>query len=366
MMNRRDLLLTPAALAANTAATAFATPVSPETPSQSLTQTTEKPTAKLTFLLNSGPSGANSWFYVAQDRGFFHDEGLDITLIPGRGAYTAAPRQFAEGFDLAYGDINSLVEVAASNPGRAPIGVYMMFSATPAVIGVDAKGPIAAPRDLPKRRLSAHPTDVALALWPVYARANGLDPRDIRLKPSNDSMQKLISAMLAGRTDGVFGYFTTQIAAAQTASSNPAGGDATSALRFLRFDESLPDFYGSAVMASQTLVSERPGLVARAVNAINAGLVATIADPEAAIATVLKRAPGARRDIEMARLQSTLAREMAHPEGKIIGIGDVDDARLARSITQLAAAKALPTVPPVPTIFRRHFLPPLADRPVRV
>lgn len=365
LIHRRDLLLAPAALALTNAATAFATPVTPGTPPGSLTQTTgnatESPPEKLKILLNSGPSGANAWFFVAEERGFFRDEGLDITFIPGRGAYTAAPRLFAEGFEMAYGDINALTEVAASNPGRAPVGVYMMFNATPAVIGVDAKGPIATAKDLPNRRLSAHPTDVALGLWPAFAAANGLDPRNIRLKPSDDSMQKLISAMLAGKTDGVFGYFTTQTAGVMAANLDP-----TTVLRFLRFDESLPDFYGSAVMASQALVTERPGLVARAVAAINAGVVATISDPEAAIDIVLKRAPEARRDVEMARLQGTLAREMAHPDGKTIGIGDADDARLTRSIAQLSRAKTLPTTPPLRAIFRRDFLPPLAERPVRV
>jgi NitT/TauT family transport system substrate-binding protein len=56
---------------------------------------------------------------------------------------------------------------------------------------------------------------------------------------------------------------------------------------------------------------------------------------------------------------------MAHPEGRTIGVGDADDARLTRSIAQLSKAKALPTTPPVRAVFRRDFLPPLAERPVR-
>lgn len=356
-LHRRQLLLAPAALALARATAALATPVTPETAPEAA----PKPAETLRFLLNSGPSGANAWFFVAEERGFFREEGLDIRFTDGRGAYTAAPRQFAEGFDLSYGDINALIEVAASHPGKAPIGVYMMFSQTPAVIGTGAKGAIRTPQDLPGRRLSAHASDVALGLWPVYAANNGLDPASIRPIIVDASPAKLVSAMLAGESDGIFGYFTTLTAAAMTNNLPPA-----EVLRFLRFDESLPDFYGSAVMASEKLVTDRPGVVARAVNAINKGVIATIADPDAAIATVMKRAPDLRRDVEMERLKGTLAREMAHPEGKTIGIGDADDARLARSIAQLSRSKALPTTPPLRTIFRRDFLPPLAERPVRV
>lgn len=343
--DRRTLLLSAAAL--SLAGTARAEP--------------EKPPETLRFLLNSGPSGANAWFFVAEDRGFFRDEGLDIRFTDGRGAYTAAPRQFAEGFDLAYGDINALIEVAAANPGKAPIGVYMMFNQTPAVIGVNAAGPIKAPRDLPGHRFNAHASDVALSLWPAYAAATGVEPGSIRPKIVDLSPAGMVAGMVDAKSDGIFGYFTTLTAAAMTNNLDPA-----KVLRFLRFDESLPDFYGSAVMASESLVSERPGLVARAVAAINRGVIATIADPEAAIDAVLKRAPKARRDVELVRLQGTLAREMAHPEGKTIGIGDADDGRLGRSIAQLSKAKALPTTPPLRTIFRRDFLPPLDERPVRV
>jgi NitT/TauT family transport system substrate-binding protein len=354
IIHRRDLLLAPAALALSRAATAAATPVVTDPPPVN-------PTAKLKFLLNSGPSGANAWFYVAQDRGFFRDEGLEIALVPGRGAYTAAPRQFAEGFDLAYGDINALTEIASRHLGQTAVGVYMMFNQTPAVIGVAPNGPIKTPADLPHRRFVSHATDVALALWPVYAAANGLSPASIRPTLSDAPPAGLVTQLLNGKSDGVFGYFTTLTAAEMTLNKDPAA-----TLRFLRFDESLPDFYGSAVMASQALVTEHPGLVARAVSAINQGVIATIGDPEAAIETVLKYAPDARRDVELTRLKGTLAREMAHPEGKVIGFGDAEDGRLGRSIAQLAKAKSLPTTPPVRAIFRRDFLPPLEERPIRV
>lgn len=353
-LSRRDLLILPPALALAHAGSALAQ-------AETAAEPTDKPPETLRFLLNSGPSGANAWFFVAQDRGFFRDEGLDIRFTDGRGAYTAAPRQFAEGFDLGYGDINSLIEVAAVHPGQAPIGVYMMFSQTPAVIGVNAKGPIKAPQDLAGRRFSAHASDVALSLWPPYAAATGVSPASIKPQIADVSPAKLVSAMLDGQSDGIFGYFTTLTAAAMTNNLDPA-----KVLRFLRFDEALPDFYGSAVMASQALVTERPGVVARAVAAINRGVIATIADPDAAIAAVLKRAPDARRDVELVRLQGTLAREMAHPEGKTIGIGDADDGRLGRSIAILAKTKGLPTTPPLRAIFRRDFLPPLDERPIRV
>ena len=44
----------------------------------------------------------------------------------------------------------------------------------------------------------------------------------------------------------------------------------------------------------------------------------------------------------MRRLQGTLAIEMAHPEGKRIGIGDMDDARLRGTYATLLSEEGVP------------------------
>jgi NitT/TauT family transport system substrate-binding protein len=87
-----------------------------------------------------------------------------------------------------------------------------------------------------------------------------------------------------------------------------------------------------------------------------------VADVDAAIDAVARRDPAIDRIANRARLAGTLALEMAHPEGARLGIGDVDDARLARAIDLIVAAKRLPRRPAVDEIFTRRFLPPLEAR----
>jgi NitT/TauT family transport system substrate-binding protein len=54
---------------------------------------------------------------------------------------------------------------------------------------------------------------------------------------------------------------------------------------------------------------------------------------------------------------------MNHPEIAKIGLGNVDEARLKRSIDILVEASALPRTPKVDEIFTPAFLPPAADLP---
>ena len=311
------------------------------------------------MVLNSGYSGVNSWFVIAQDKGYLRDEGIEIDFTAGRGAYTAAPRIAAEGFDLGYGDINALIELPANDaaPGKAPTGVYMMFNQSPSVVGVAADGPIRAPRDLVGKRIAAHPTDVALGTFPPYARAAGIDPATITVLPSDASMTDLVTDMLAGKSDGVFGYFTTQTAAALT-----AGLDPSARLRFLRYDAVLPDFYGSAVMASAEMMKSHRDDLKRILRAFNRGVIDAARDPAAAVEAAMRRDAGLRREVEMSRLVETLRHEMNHPERGRLGIGDVSDARLSRAVAAMVKTKSLPRTPSTGSIFTRAFLPPREAR----
>ena len=90
------------------------------------------------MLLNTGFSSPQGWLWLALARGYLAAEGIELELTPGAGAFTAAPRSVDGNFDLAYGDVNALIEVCARRPEAAPRGVYMMFNASPSCVLVAA------------------------------------------------------------------------------------------------------------------------------------------------------------------------------------------------------------------------------------
>jgi NitT/TauT family transport system substrate-binding protein len=68
------------------------------------------------MLLNTGFSSPQAWLWLAMARGYLAAEGIALDLTPGAGAYTAAQRMVDGPFDLAYGDVNALIEVCARRP----------------------------------------------------------------------------------------------------------------------------------------------------------------------------------------------------------------------------------------------------------
>ncbi len=308
-------------------------------------------------LLNSNFSGPQAFFFLAQDRGYLKAAGLDVDYVEGDGAAAIVPRVGAEGFDFGYGDLNALVPLVAKSVKDAPIAVYVTFNTTPLTIAVDASGPVKTPKDLEGRIVAGHPVDAALEVFPEFAAATGIDATRVTVQRSPASMRSLVEDMLAGKSAGVFGFVNTIIA-----SVAPAGIDGRTRLRFLEYRHHTPDLYGNALLVSRAVLAERPDDVTAFVRAVNHGLADTVANLDAAIDSVAARDPKVRKDVDKPRLAGTLAMEMAHPDGARLGIGDVDDGRLARGIALIARSRGLPRVPRADEIFTRACLPPMAER----
>ena len=317
-------------------------------------------TPTLRMLLNSGYSSVNAWFCLAEDRGYLQEAGLRLTFTDGQGAYTAAGRTAAEGFDIGYGDVNALVEQAAASNAKAPVAVYLMFNRSPSVVAVPADSPISAPRDFAGKHFRGHATDVALQTFPALAAKVGLDPATVRISSNEDGMGAVVQSMLSGETDGTFGYESTITAALIT------GNVPVNRVRFFFYRDLVPELYGSALMVAKRLVADRPALVAGLVRAVNRGVRDTVADPAAALAALKKRVPKAVDAAERARLDLTLKGEMGHAEGATLGIGAINPQRFAAGMHLLCETKHLARVPAVAEVFDDGFPVPAHERITRL
>jgi len=311
------------------------------------------------LLLNTSLSGPVSFFLLAEDRGYLREEGIDIAFSPGEGAAAIIPQVKAGNFDVGYGDISALIErIARSAPNEGPVAIWTTFNSVPFTIAVPADSPIRSPKDFEGKTISGHPVDAALITFDMFARANGVDASKVKVVESPDAMGNQVADMLKGKgAQGVFGFVNTIIA-----SVAPLGIDGRKELRFLNYADHLPDMYGNTLFVTRELYSANPRALSGMVRAFNRALSDTAKDPNLAIEALAKREPSIRRDVNLTRLVGTLKSEMAHPEGKRIGVGDMDDARLGRLIALIVETKKLPRTPSLREVFDRSFLPPDQER----
>lgn len=312
---------------------------------------------KIRLLMNSALSGPHAFFCLAHERGYFAEAGLDVEFVPGDGAASVVPRIPQEGFDGGYGDLNALIKLAALRPDNCPVAVHVAFNQTPLTVGVRRESSIHSPKDLEGRVIGGHPIDAAIEAFPAYAMVAGVDESRVSILRSNASMATLAEDVLNGHADGVFGFVHTIIAA--LAGKNI---DGRAGLRFLEYRDVVPELYGNALMLTPAFLQQHPDAARALVAALNRGIIETLADPQAALEATRKRSPKFAQHVDGPRLMGTLNVEMAHPEGERIGIGDVDDGRLQRSIDLLVESCRLPRTPRPEDVFTRAYLPPLEQR----
>jgi len=314
---------------------------------------------KIKLVLNWKYEGPQGMFFLAQDRGYFKQAGLDVTFDQGNGSGAAVPQVANGAYDMGFGDINALIELAAKKPDDAPIGVFMLYNRPPFTVAVKADSPIKTPADFVGRKLGGAANDGALKLFPALCATAKIDCSKVEIVNMQPSLREQM--LMQGQVDGVFGYVTTIRFSARL-----IGVDPDKDLRFIKFGDYGMDLYSNAIIVSRKFAKEHPEAVKGFLAALNHGIKDAMADRQAAIDAVAAREPLIKPAIERARLDATLADEMTHPEIARIGIGDISDDRMAKAIDILVQAKELPRTPTVAEIFDRSFLPPASERPTAI
>jgi NitT/TauT family transport system substrate-binding protein len=313
---------------------------------------------KIKLVLNWKYQGPQGMFFVAQDKGYYKDEGLEVTLDQGNGSGAGVPLVANGTYDAAFGDINALIELAAKKPDDAPIAVYVMFNQPPFTVAVKADSPIKSPKDFEGKTLGGAANDGALKLFPALCKLAKIDCTKVNITNMQPNLREQM--LMQGQVDGVFGFVNTIRFSAKLM------GVQDGQLRYINYGDYGMDLYSNAIIVSRKLVKENPKAVEGLVRAINKGLIDSLKDIDASVAAVAKREPLIKVPVEKERFIATLQEEMNHPEIKTIGIGNVSMERLKKSIDILVDANNLPRTPAVDEIFTAKFLPPAGDLPKKL
>jgi NitT/TauT family transport system substrate-binding protein len=308
---------------------------------------------KLKMVLNWKYQGPQGMFFVADDKGYFKAEGIEMTIDQGNGSGAGVPLVANGTYDVAFGDINALIELAAKKPEDAPIAVYVMFNQPPFTVAVKADGPIKTPKDFEGKTLGGAANDGALKLFPALCKITKIDCTKVNITNMQPNLREQM--LMQGQVDGVFGYVNTIRFSAKLI------GIKDDQIRYINYGDYGMDLYSNAIIVSKKLVKENPKVVAGLVRAINKGLLDSLKDIDMSVAAVAKREPLIKVPVEHERFVQTLKDEMNHPEIAKIGLGNVDPVRLKKSIDILVDANNLPRTPTVAEIFTPEFLPPPAD-----
>jgi NitT/TauT family transport system substrate-binding protein len=306
------------------------------------------------FALDWKFEGPAAPYFVAIDKGYYKAEGLNVTVDTGPGSVAGIARVAAGTYPIGFFDINSLVKFQDQNPDKKVQAVLMVYDKPPFAIATTTKTGIAKPKDLEGKILGAPAADGAFAQWKAFVKENGIDESKVKIENIGFPVRE---PMLAeGKVQAITGFsFSMHYNLMQT------GLTPADIKTLLMADYGLV-LYGNAIMVNPDYAKAHPKVVAGFVRATIKGVLDTIKDPDAAIKSVMKRNDTGDEKIELDRLKMSLRDNFITPWVKANGFGDVDMARLAKSIDQIALTYDFKNRPKPEDIFTNQYLPPAAER----
>jgi NitT/TauT family transport system substrate-binding protein len=309
------------------------------------------------FALDWRFEGPAAPYLVAIDKGYYKQEGLNVTIDPGSGSVEGINRVASGAYDVGFCDINLLVKYR-DNPRNLPVKMVMMVYDTPAfsIITLKKNG-IAKPKDLEGRILGAPAGDGAWAQWPIFVQANQIDAGKVKVENIGFPVREPMLAQ--GKVDAITGFWFSSYM------NLKATGIAPSDIVVLHMRDWGLDLYGNGIVANPDFMRFSPKAVAGFVRGTIRGIQETLRDPDAAIESVMKRNPIAKRDVELERLKLSLERNFVTPDVRKNGLGAVDTKRLERSIDQIGLTFQYTHKPKASDIFTAQYLPSKEHRLVK-
>jgi len=280
----------------------------------------------ITFITDFGFNGRHAYYYVALDRGYYRQAGLDVSFVRGNGSTDAIRKVGVGAAQLGFADAGSLV-LARANDGVPVRMVAVIYAAPPHAIYATEDGGIRKPQDLMGRRVADSAGSANAVLFGAYAKAAGFDPSRVTWQVADSAA---LPALLAtGRAEAV-GQFTV---------GEPLLAAAVAPKKLVRLayrDVGL-DYYGNGIIASEQLIAKEPEMVRRFVAATLHGMADAFADPRMAGQTIARYQQQIKPEIGAAEIEQV--RGLAIEAGRKLGA--VDANRMAATVSVIAGAYTL-------------------------
>jgi len=311
------------------------------------------------FTLGWKTQGSDAPFLLALHKGYFEEEGLNVTIDQGEGSAATVTRIMGGAYDAGFGDINAIIQNAAARPGEAPVMVYQLWNRPPFAIVTPKTAGIETPADFEGKTLGGAQGTPTTRLFPVFAELNGVDLDAVAQENMAPNLQEPM--MIRGDIDGAFVFTSTSWFNLIANRQDPAND-----YNWFNFEDYGMDLYSNGMMVSRELMAENPDAVAGLVRAVNKATMEVAANQDSSVEAIMAFDNLIDADLERARLEFALTNLMNAPEVSEIGMGDLVDERLTRSIGIVAQGYGLDRLPEASEIFDRSFLPPAETRSFEV
>ncbi len=309
------------------------------------------------FSLDWAFQGPQAPFLLALERGFFRDEGLNVTMDRGFGSGDVPVKILAGTYDVGIADLNPTIRMKLDRPELDLFTPFIIYDATALAVMTLRREGIARPQDLAGKILAAPEVDAGRQLFPAFARAVGIDPASVRWQTVSPQLREAM--LLQRQANAITGFITSGLL------SLKAGGARAEDIVTFRYSDVGVDLYSTSLLTTRRWAEANPRAVTGLIRAIVRGQNEARRDPDAAIAALKRRDGLINEAVEKERMLLGFTELTFTPHVLANGFGAVDMARLQRSIEIARLAFGIQREIKAEEIYDPRFLPPPDDLRVR-
>ena len=298
---------------------------------------------KVSFRLDTSYLPKHGIFFVALDKGYYRDSGLDVTIVPGSGSMVAVQTVAAGRDTFGFADAGTMILGRAQ--GAAVRSIGMIHAKSPFSVITLKKFNIKAPKDFEGKSIASEPGGASYIMLPIFFKLAGVDASKVNVIPT-DATSK-VPGLLAGRFEGVGSYLVSDPPVIVANGGEP--------VVFAYTDYGFK-MYSNGLIATEKLIKEDPDLVRRFVQATFKGIKYANDHPDEAAQILVKHVPeinpnAAKMGIELA------SQILWTDEAKANGIGYMTKEMWELTQKNMVEFMGLKQQSPVDELFTNAFLP---------
>ncbi len=278
--------------------------------------------------------GNHAMFFVARDKGFFQENGIEVTAIRKGTGSPDAMRLVANGnAEFGFGDLPTLAVARSQNvPAVALVAVNQRSPL--AMLSLAKTIQLRKPSDLKGLNIGIHPAGSTYIFFRAFLAANGLTEADMKLSTVSPPYENYL---LLGRVQAVPGYIDAEVPELEA----KAGG--TGSLSIMLGADFGYAVYGSGMFTSDKMVREKPDLVKRFTAAYMKAFRFVIDNPKDAVEIVVKANPehGEKREVLLKQIEADIRSTFTSEETRTHGLGSMSVATWGQTVKVLKEQGAL-------------------------
>jgi NitT/TauT family transport system substrate-binding protein len=290
----------------------------------------------VSFVLDFIPGGFHAPWYVAADKGFFKEEGLNVKISRGYGSGDTVMKVAAGQYDVGQAAIGALIAARANE--NVPVkATFLYLTRDMLTMWVRDEEIIKTPKDLEGKLIATTAGNAHYVLFPLFAKAAGFDASKVRWVTVDGAV---MAAMLINKQIDAAPYFWYH-----GARIRPQASERGITLKPFPYADYGLKLYSTSLIARDTTIQKDPEMLRKFNQATLRGMRWAADHPDEAARIVMKA--NAEATFEATKGEWELSKQFIWTEeSQKDGQGVFEIGKLKSTIDQIASAtnpKRVPT-----------------------